>query len=57
MTMTHSSEVSNVKQEPGPTDMRARVMILHKNNRVCLYALLSKGESWYSVTDSVQSHA
>ena len=30
MTMTHSSEVANVSQKPGPTDMSAGVMTPHK---------------------------
>ena len=41
VTMTHSSEVSNVNQEPGPTEMRAGVMTPRKKNLICLYALLN----------------
>ena len=39
--MTHSSEVANVSQKPGPTDMSAGVMTPHKNNLKNLYALLN----------------
>merc|ERR1719284_292956 len=41
MTMTHSSEVANVNQKPGPADMNAGVMTPHKKNLIYLYALLN----------------
>ena len=48
MIMTHSNEVSNVNQEPGPADMSAGVMTPHKKNLRRLYALLN-GEGRLSV--------
>ena len=53
MTMTHSCEVPNVNQEPGPTDMSAGVMTPHKKNLICLYALLN-GQGRLSVLCSRQ---
>ena len=41
MTMTHSYEVSNMNQEPGPSDMSAGVMTPHKKNLIYLYVLLN----------------
>ena len=42
MTMTHSDEVANGSQKPGPADVSAGVMTPHKKNLLSLYTLLSK---------------
>ena len=42
MTMTHSDEVTNGSQKPGPTDVSAGVIAAQKKNLLSLYALLSK---------------
>ena len=42
MSMTHSYEVTNVSQKPGPTDMSAGVMTPHRKNLISLYALLNR---------------
>ena len=43
--MTHSSEVVNVNEKSGPTEMRAGVMFSLKRNPTYLYALLH-GQDW-----------
>ena len=56
-TMTHSSEVANVNQKPGPTDMSAGVMAHKKESDVSVrLAQRAKEHSWYSVHVNVQSH-
>ena len=42
MTMTHSDEVTNESQIPGPADVSAGVMTPHKKNLLSLNALLSR---------------
>ena len=42
LTMTHSDEVTNGSQKPGPTDVSAGVMTPHNKNLWSLYALLSR---------------
>ena len=40
--MTHSDEVTNGSQNPGPTDVSAWIMTPHKKNLLSLYALPSR---------------
>ena len=42
VTMTHSDEVTNGSQKPGPSDESAGVMTPHRKNLSSLYALLSR---------------